>query len=173
SALYIHGRISGFRAIQHLTLCENFLKEGVEAAKSLPHLDRGEDNEVHGKWAGVKKVADFSYPFCRTVSALHDDQQIKVAIGCGLAVGVGTEQDDILRAKRVNDLLSDLAQESWSDWRSCGFTIVSRFDALGIWFGGLQTISLSRFECLLIQLLSESEKANDHESQNRGSLKEE
>jgi len=87
----------------------------------VPHLARGEDDEVHGKWARVKKVADFSYPFCRTVSALHDDQQIKVAIGCGLTVGVGTEQDDTLRAKRMNDLLSDLAQESW---RSCRFGII-------------------------------------------------
>ena len=76
----------------------------------MPHFARGEDNEVHGKWAGVKKVADFSYPFCWTVSTVHDDQQIKVAIGCGLAVGVGAEQNDVLRAKRMNDLLSDLAQ---------------------------------------------------------------
>jgi hypothetical protein len=136
--------MSGFRAIQHLTLFENFLKEGVEAAKSLPHLGRGEDNEIHGKWARVKKVADFSYSFCRTVSALHDDQQIKVAIGCGLAVGVRTEQDDILGPKRMNDLLSDLAQESWSNWRGCRFSIVSRFDAPRVWFADLQIISLSR-----------------------------
>ena len=119
-------------AIQPLALFENFLKERVEAAKSAPNLGRGEDNEVHGKWARVEKVADFSYPFCRTVSALHNDQQIKVAIGCGLAVGVGTEQDDILRAKRVNDLSSDLAEQSGRDWRSCRVSIVSRFDALGI-----------------------------------------
>jgi len=83
----------------------------------VPHLARGEDNEVHRKRAGVKKIADFSYPFCRTVSALHDNQEIKVTIGGGVAVGVGTEQDDILWAKRLNDLLSDLPQESWSDWR--------------------------------------------------------
>ncbi len=82
----------------------------------MPHFARGEDNEVHGKWARVKKVADFSYPFCWTVWAVHDNQQIKVAIGCGIAVGVGAEQNDILRAKRMNDLLSDLAQECWRDW---------------------------------------------------------
>ena len=110
--------MSGLRTIQPLTLFENFLKERVEAFESLSHLGRGEDNEVHRKWAGVEKVADFSYPFCRTVSALHNDQEIKVAIGGGLAVGVGTEQDDILWAKRLNDLLSDLAQECRRDWRS-------------------------------------------------------
>jgi len=97
----------------------------------VPNLGRGEDNEVHGKWAGVKKVADFSYPFCRTVSRLHDNQQIEVAIGGGLAVGVRTEQDDILWAKGLNDLLSDLPQEPWSDTISQCVSIVSRFDALG------------------------------------------
>ncbi len=84
----------------------------------MPHLGRGEDYEIHGKWARVEKVADFSYPFCRTVSRLHDNQQIEVAIGGGFAVGVGTEQDDILWVKRLNDLLSDLPQEPLSEWRS-------------------------------------------------------
>jgi hypothetical protein len=129
---------------QRLTPFENFLKEGVEAAKSLPHLPRGENDEVHGKGAGIEKVADFSYPFSRTVAALHDNQQIKVAISGGLPVGIGTEQDDILRLKRVNDLLSNLAQESWSDWKRCSFSIASRFDALGICFEDLQIVSLSR-----------------------------
>lgn len=115
-----------------MALFENFLKERVEAAKSVPHLGRGEDDEVHGKWAWVEKVADFSYPFCRTVSRLHDNQQIKVAIGGRVAVGVGTEQDDILRAKRLNDLLSDLPQEPWSDSISRCVSIVSRYDALGV-----------------------------------------
>ena len=77
----------------------------------MPHLGRGKDNEVHGKRPGGEKVADFSYPFCRTVSRLHDNQQIEVAIGGGLAISVRTEQDDILRAKRANNLFNDLPKK--------------------------------------------------------------
>ena len=80
---------------------------------------------------------------------------------------MGTEQNDIFWAKRVNDLSSDLAQESRSDWRSCRLSIVSHFDALGIWFWDLQIISHPGFRCLLIQLPPGSKKGSDHESQNR------
>ena len=79
------------------------------------HLARGEDDEIHRQRARVEKVADLSDPFRRTVSALHDYQQIEIAIGGGLTVGVGTEQNDIFWTKCLYYLLSDLRQESWSN----------------------------------------------------------
>ena len=104
----------------------------------------GGDDDIFADRQAVEGAHNFHGGAAFVFNARQYDEQIKVAIGCGLAVGVGTEQDDILRAKRVNDLLSDLAQESWSDWRRCRFSIVSRFDALGICFEHLQIISLSR-----------------------------
>ena len=109
----------------------------------MPYLARGEHDEIHRHRTRVKQVADFSDPLRWAVSALHDDQQIEIAIGRRLTVCVGTEQVDVFRVKRTNDLLSDLSKESWSDRRSRCFGMVCVLDVLSVSFQVFQIISPS------------------------------
>lgn len=84
----------------------------------MAHFAGSKHSKVHGQRARVKEIADFSYPFRLAISGLHDNQQIKVTIKGGAAVGVGTEENDFLWAKGLNDFFSDLIQELGSDRRT-------------------------------------------------------
>ncbi len=96
--------------IQHLPPSDNLPQEPVAFLKAPSEPLRSADNDIqrkgsfHGQ-ADPDGLIEF-------VAGGHDNQDVHVAVGVGRAVGIGAEQDDLVRLEALGDLAREAADQA-------------------------------------------------------------
>src|SRR5437660_9726006 len=102
SALCTHSAVSFF--IEHLAPGHNLPQKPIPPTQPLFEDARCPHQEVERKSA-LDRLCD-AHRLTELVASRHDDEEVNIAVGRGRAVGVGTEQDDLIRVELLDDLPS-------------------------------------------------------------------
>src|SRR5579884_368749 len=100
SALRTH--VAVWRFIKYLALTDDFAHEPVLFPQPTLDMLGCHDNQVEGERPLEGQIDP--HRLADLVPGRHDDEQVHVALGVGRAVGVGAEQDDLVRAEALGDL---------------------------------------------------------------------
>lgn len=100
SAYFTHSRASSTSLIQRLPFGQNFAQEKVSSFL-LFRFDffwRLDEN-IHRELARIQQVRDGNVSVNIFRLGVHDDQQVHVAIRCGIPIRIRTKQDNFLRSE--------------------------------------------------------------------------
>jgi hypothetical protein len=78
--------------------------ESILLVQSRLQVFRRADNQIHCKWG--RGLHSNLYRLIVLIASGHHNQDINVAISMGLAVGVGTKQNDLFRSEPLGDRAS-------------------------------------------------------------------
>src|SRR5436190_19039321 len=95
SAFLTHSRVIGF--IHNFSSSGDVFEEIIPPSYSLRDFGWGSYQKVEGK-IPVNGVANpYRHPFSPISSPRKDHEQIHIRVLCRISIGVGTEEDDLLR----------------------------------------------------------------------------
>jgi hypothetical protein len=100
SAFLTHSAVSRF--IKYSSVRNNFLQEGVPFCQTPTHVMRCTNNNIQGKWR-IDCQADL-HCLIELIATRHDDENINIAVSMRLAVGVRSEQKNLVGAKLLHDV---------------------------------------------------------------------
>src|SRR5215216_5676619 len=119
SAYSAHSSASSTSLIQHLPLFQNFPHKEVAFFPSFCFNLLGCFYEnIDWKLTWVEQIRNSDEPVNFLGSSLHNDQQIHIAVWCGVSICVGTKQNDLLRLELRNDTLNRARQSLCHRWKS-------------------------------------------------------
>lgn len=108
SAFITHSAVNLF--IQHFPSLDDFAQKRIAFLEPPLHRLGRPDVDIQRK-RRVNRQAD-AHRLIKFIPGRHDDENIHIAVGMRLAIGMGTEKDDLLRLKPFRDLPGELPNDA-------------------------------------------------------------
>ncbi len=87
------------------------MDERVHTFHGLFHFCGRAHDDVHRKWSLSEQTRDGSPSLRWPLFSLHHDEQIHITVRRWLPMGIGAEQDHLLRRKSVYDALCNFFEQ--------------------------------------------------------------
>ena len=97
--------------VEDFPTSQDFFQKGIKTRQPVGNFCGRAHQEIQRKVAGPAEPGNAAAALgWRHVVSIHDHQQIHVAVSTGFAIGIGAEQDNLLRMELLGDLLGECSQ---------------------------------------------------------------